>query len=45
MDFMENAEQMFSKESLELMGTLLVMEDEDFDKVENIGTDSQLWES
>ena len=33
MDFMENAEQMFSKESLELMGTLLVMEDEDFDKV------------
>ena len=33
MDFMENAEQMFSKESLELMGTLLVMEDEDFDKI------------
>lgn len=33
MDFMKNAEQMFSKESLELMGTLLVMEDEDFDKV------------
>lgn len=33
MDFMENAEQMFSKESLELIGTLLVMEDEDFDKV------------
>lgn len=33
MDFMENAEQMFSKESLELMGTLLIMEDEDFDKV------------
>ena len=33
MDFMENAEKMFSKESLELMGTLLVMEDEDFDKV------------
>lgn len=33
MVFMENAEQMFSKESLELMGTLLVMEDEDFDKV------------
>lgn len=33
MDFMENAEQIFSKESLELMGTLLVMEDEDFDKV------------
>lgn len=33
MNFMENAEQMFSKESLELMGTLLVMEDEDFDKV------------
>ena len=35
MDFMENAEQMFSKESLELMGTLLVMEDEDFDKVKD----------
>ena len=35
MDFMENAEQMFSKESLELMGTLLVMEDEDFDKVKS----------
>lgn len=33
MDFMENTEQMFSKESLELIGTLLVMEDEDFDKV------------
>lgn len=33
MDFMENAEQMFSKESPELMGTLLVMEDEDFDKI------------
>ena len=33
MDFMENAEQMFSKESLELMGTLPVMGDEDFDKV------------
>lgn len=33
MDFMENAEQMFSKESLELMGALLVMEDKDFDKV------------
>lgn len=33
MDFMENAEQMFSKESLELIGTLLVMEDEDFNKV------------
>lgn len=35
MDFMENAEQIFSKESLELMGTLLVMEDEDFDKVKD----------
>ena len=35
MNFMENAEQMFSKESLELMGTLLVMEDEDFDKVKD----------
>ena len=35
MDFMENAEQMFSKESLELMGTLLIMEDEDFDKVKD----------
>ena len=35
MDFIENAEQMFSKESLELMGTLLVMEDEDFDKVKD----------
>ena len=35
MDFMENAEKMFSKESLELMGTLLVMEDEDFDKVKD----------
>lgn len=40
MDFMENAEQMFSKESLELMGTLLVMEDEDFDKVKDFVLDA-----